>query len=261
MSAIGSGAPRPNTSRPSCGRPVSWSAALRIASRGRSRSASAGAMSSGLGPISPSATGLSRRDLVEANPRRNHQRAARELETNLARLLDEGEVLVGERQDRDLRQVHLLLARERQQQIERTLEARNVDDQRLLVGGEIGRQCGFEIISHYALAIMPANSSRAALTSIGAGLRRAFSAASARRAASPLSGGTAPATARISSSVPLQWRTTSHPAASEARLRSASVPDRAFIEMSSVISSPSKPRALRITSRTIVPEVVAGASA
>ena len=42
----------------------------------------------------------------------------------------------------------LLLILARQQKIERALEALDVDDQRLLVGGEIGRQCGFEIVGH-----------------------------------------------------------------------------------------------------------------
>ena len=216
MSAIGSGAPRPNTSRPSCGRPVSCSAALRIASSRRSRSASAVAMSSALGPGSPVGLRQQQARFQVGEPRRHHQIVGGELEPHLARLLDEGEILVGQRQDGDLREVDLLLARERQQQIERALEALDVDDQRRLVGGELGRQRGFErgIVSASSdrsagsCAASPscaANSSRAAATSNGAGLaprRRAphRRAAPPRRRAAALR----PRPRRISSSVPLQ---------------------------------------------------------
>ena len=113
MSAIGSGAPRPNTSRPSCGRPVSWSAALRIASRRRRRSASAVAMSSALGPGLAVALGQQQARFEIGEPRRHHQIVGGELEPHAARFLDEDEILVGQRQDGDLREVDLLLARER----------------------------------------------------------------------------------------------------------------------------------------------------
>ena len=73
-------------------------------------------------------------------PRRHHQIVGRQLEPQLARLLDEGEILVGQRQDRDLGEVDLLLAREREQEIERTLEAFDVDDQSRLVGRPLGRR-------------------------------------------------------------------------------------------------------------------------
>ena len=48
------------------------------------------------------------------------------------------EILVGQRQDRNLRQIDLLLTRQRQQQIERAFEAFDVDDQRRLVGAALG---------------------------------------------------------------------------------------------------------------------------
>ena len=86
------------------------------------------------------------------------------------------------------------------------------------------------------------------------------SAAAARVAALPDSFGACSATSRISSSLPLQWSTISQPAASAACVRSAVVPDSAPMAMSSLISSPSNPMNPRITSRTIVAEVVAGAS-
>src|SRR5262249_9366905 len=52
----------------------------------------------------------------------------------------------------------------------------------------------------------------------------------------------------------------SHPAVKAARLRSATLPERAFIEMSSLINRPWNPINPRITCRTIVTEVVAGAT-
>src|SRR5205823_2355439 len=82
---------------------------------------------------------------------------------------------------------------------------------------------------------------RAAAISIGDTGRLEDKAAAARRRASPSSFGTAAATACISSSWPLQWSTTSQPAAIAARARSPTLPLSASIEISSVISRPSKP--------------------
>ena len=136
-------------------------------------------------------------------PRRHHEIVGGKFEPQLARLLDEGEILVGERQDRDLREIDLLLARERQQQIERAFEALDIDDQRLLVGGEIGRKRSFRSSS----AIMRSPScrripARARATSNGAGARRRRRAPH-RRAASPRrqAAAQASATSRLSSSV------------------------------------------------------------
>ncbi len=64
---------------------------------------------------------------------------------------------------------------------------------------------------------------------------------------------------RISSILPLQWSTTSHPAANAARARSPSEPLSAPMERSSLINRPWYPIEPRITSRTIAAEVVAGA--
>ena len=52
----------------------------------------------------------------------------------------------------------------------------------------------------------------------------------------------------------------SQPADSAAALRSAMVPDKAFIEISSLINRPWNPIKPRITCLTIVTEVVAGAT-
>ena len=88
--------------------------------------------------------------------------------------------------------------------------------------------------------------------------------ASTARAFSPFewstgdSTGAALATASISVSSPLQCRTMSQPAACAAHVRSASEPDNAPIDTSSLISSPLNPIERRITSCTIVTEVVAG---
>ena len=76
-------------------------------------------------------------------PRRHHQIIGGELEPQFARLFDEGEILIGQRQDRDFREIDLLLARERQQKVERTFKTLDVDDERGLVrarSGKIGRR-------------------------------------------------------------------------------------------------------------------------
>ena len=68
-------------------------------------------------------------------PGRHHQVIGGEFELQPARLLDEGEILLGELQDRDLLQVHLVVAGQFEQQVERAFEAADVDDQRAVVGG------------------------------------------------------------------------------------------------------------------------------
>jgi hypothetical protein len=78
-------------------------------------------------------------------PGRHHQIVGGEFEANLAGRLDEHKILVGQRQDRNLVQVDLLLPRQRQQQIERAFIAFDVDDQRrLVVSGEFGGPSGFK---------------------------------------------------------------------------------------------------------------------
>ncbi len=67
-------------------------------------------------------------------PRRHHQIVGRELEPQLLGLLDEGEILLGERQHRDLGEIDLLGAGQGEQQVERPLEAADIDDERLLGG-------------------------------------------------------------------------------------------------------------------------------
>ena len=49
------------------------------------------------------------------------------------------EVLVGERQDGNLGEIDLLLARQREQKVERTFEALDVDDERRLVVAALRR--------------------------------------------------------------------------------------------------------------------------
>ncbi len=53
--------------------------------------------------------------------------------------------MVGERQNGNLGEIDLLLARQRQQQIERAFEALDIDHQRRLVGAAL-RQLGFEFL-------------------------------------------------------------------------------------------------------------------
>src|SRR5262247_1377207 len=201
-------------------------------------------------------------------PRRHDEIVGGKLEAELPRLLDEGEILVGERQDGDLCEIHLLVPRQRQQQIEWALKAFDVDNQRRLVFGALGDDVGGErrLRDHHdttTLASSRAKScakrARAAARSISSGWRRAASAASVRRAAAPPRIGDSCATACISSSRPLQWSARSQPAAMAARVRSPIVPLSAPIEMSSLINAPENPIDLRITSPIIVGDAVAGA--
>jgi len=67
-----------------------------------------------------------------------------QFQPNLSRSFDELEVLIGERQDRDLGKINLLRARERQQQIERTFITGNVDDQRRFAFGQLSGPAGLK---------------------------------------------------------------------------------------------------------------------
>ena len=72
-------------------------------------------------------------------PGRHHQVIGRELEPQRPRRLDEGEILLGERQDRDPREVELLAAGEVQQEIERAFIAVDVDHERGFAGRAVRR--------------------------------------------------------------------------------------------------------------------------
>ena len=63
-------------------------------------------------------------------PGGHHQVIGGELEPQFARRLDEGEILVGELEDRNSRQVDLLAARKLKQQVERPLEPVDIDVER-----------------------------------------------------------------------------------------------------------------------------------
>src|SRR5262249_53669159 len=152
----------------------------------------------------------------------------RKLEAQPPRLFDESKVLVGKRQDGNPGEIDFLMACEGQQEVERSLEAFDIDDQRRLIGRAIGRRFDERNFLRHDLAICgPAAGDRAAKNSWGAaarsrsvGLRRAAGAAAARASASPKGGGASAATASISLGSPLQWSTRSQPAARAARVRS-----------------------------------------
>ena len=112
-----------------------------MASSRRSRWASAVAMSSALTPSGSVRLRQQQARFQIGKPRRHHQIIGGELQPQFARRLDEGEILVGQRQDGDLGEIDLLLARQRQQKVERTLKALDVDDQRGLVVAAL-RQLG-----------------------------------------------------------------------------------------------------------------------
>ena len=77
-------------------------------------------------------------------PRRHHQIVGGKFQPHFSRRLDEGEILVGQRQDGNLGEIDLLLAGERQQQVERTFKALDIDHQRRLVRAAL-RKLGFEL--------------------------------------------------------------------------------------------------------------------
>src|SRR5262249_12402537 len=156
-----------------------------------------------------------------------------------------------------------LVPRQRQQQIERSLKAFDINHQRLLALRKLGREFGreFRFVDGHAIGTRVwwgdvswhdlSWRSRFENSALNAAmsptpLRRCASAALARCAAVPVSPGAASAASPISSSWPLQWSTTSQPAASAARARTAIDPDKAPIEISSLISKPPKPIQFRI---------------
>ena len=79
-----------------------------------------------------------------SQPGGHHEIIGRELEADFSRGLDERQILVGQRQDRNLGEIDLLLPRQRQQQVERALIALDVDDQRSLAVGDFGGPSGFK---------------------------------------------------------------------------------------------------------------------
>src|SRR5581483_5761361 len=230
----------------------------------------------------------------EGEPGRHHQVVGGQLETQLARLGDELEVLVGELQDGNLGEVHLLRARERQQHVERSFEAVKAHHQGAIVrDGILGRLPGFEAgrwlgrlargrvsVGHVNLGFLQwktcesvnttliqaascrtsARQASASASSKGCCCLKTARACSKRASALPSSGGATAATASVSSRPPLQASTTSEPSASTAAARSATLPRSAFMARSSLIRRPSNPIAPRITSLVTRGEVLAGAS-
>src|SRR5581483_2236315 len=213
--------------------------------------------------------------LEEGEPRRHDKIVGGDLEPEASRLGDEVEILLGEREHRNLGEVDLLGARECKEKIERPLEALDVDDQHLagrgldslfrrLPGGRggvaqlLGRRM-FGLVRH--ATGLPAASLTSAIASAsanGSGACRKERALANRSAARPSSGGVARAVSSMSAKSPLQWSTTSQPAAITSRARSANGPPSAFMPMSSLITKPSSPIVPRITSRIITGEMVAG---
>ena len=153
-----------------------------------------------------------------------------------ARRLDEGEVLLGERQDRDAVQVDLLPAGELEQEVERPFEAVDVDVQRRLADRALGE---LDVLERQATRpsrptdSFPGSSfrlsgdgckrgrrsrARASTASNGSGSCAILASAAcgpAQRLAGKL-GAASAATASISSRLPLQWSTMSQPAANAA---------------------------------------------
>jgi hypothetical protein len=82
--------------------------------------------------------------LQEGEPGGHHEVIGSQFEADLSRRLDEAQILVGQRQDRNLGEIDLLLPRQREQQVKRALIALDVDDQRGLAIGDLGGPSGFK---------------------------------------------------------------------------------------------------------------------
>jgi hypothetical protein len=76
-------------------------------------------------------------------PGGHHEVVRRQLQAHTARRLDEGDVLLGQGQDRDAVEVHLLAASEFEQQVERPFEPVHVDEQSGFALGPLG---GFHLL-------------------------------------------------------------------------------------------------------------------
>ena len=166
------------------------------------------------------------------------------------------QILLGEREHGDSREIDFLRARQRQQKIERSLEAFDVDHQGL---AGIERFAAFVLPQRrvvacaglvVALALIVVRQSSCELHTVrgrsnrdlghlgdkgerrsaskGSGSRKNARARSKRSSASPASGGTALATCSISAKSPLQCSATSQPASITADARSANGPRKRF---------------------------------
>ena len=82
--------------------------------------------------------------LQKCQPCRHDQIIGGELQANFSCRLDEHQILIGERQNRNLGEIDFLLPRQRQQQVERALIALDVDNQRRLAVRKFSRPSGFE---------------------------------------------------------------------------------------------------------------------
>ncbi len=77
-------------------------------------------------------------------PCRHHEIVGGKLKTDLPGRLDEHQVLVGQRQNRNLGEIDLLLPGQRKQQVERALITLDVDDQRRFVVRQFGGPPGLK---------------------------------------------------------------------------------------------------------------------
>ena len=159
--------------------------------------------------------------LEEGKPRRHDEIIGGDLQSEAARLGDEVEILLGERENGDPGEVDLLGAGERKEKIEGPLEALDIDDQRLtgrhvlaLLGRvPIGQARLLWLLRHRVFGLVhhatgvPAASLTSAIASVsskGSGACRKERARAKRSAAIPSSGGTALAVSTISANSPLQ---------------------------------------------------------
>jgi hypothetical protein len=83
-----------------------------------------------------------------SEPRRHHEVIGCNFDFQVARLVDKGEILVGERENRDFGEVDLLVTRERKQEVEGAFEAAHVHHERRALGEPLAvRQ--FEVVGFH----------------------------------------------------------------------------------------------------------------
>ena len=107
---MSSGRPRAKKSRPSWSRAISRAAASRIACQPFQLEGQMRRQVLGTRPLFPRFGRQQQARLQEGKPGRHHQVIRRKLDPQAARLFDKAQILLGQLQDRDLAQVHLLRA-------------------------------------------------------------------------------------------------------------------------------------------------------
>jgi hypothetical protein len=98
----------------------------------------------GTGSLCRSGFGQQQPGFEERQPRRHHQIVGGQFEADFPGRFDKDQILVGQRQDRNLGEIDLLLSRQREQKIERAFIALDIDDQRRFIVRDFSGPSGFK---------------------------------------------------------------------------------------------------------------------